>query len=297
VSVCNIAFPQRTPGRVPPTTCWAGDGLPLEPFRIYLPWGPEEYEPEPINAVNRARREAMLRSLGASDGRLVTGLVQLIATTRGSGSTTESMEEHQAFIFPDGRLSQAREGHDHIYGPPVIPAPSGAVGTVHTHPVSEQSMAPPSAGDFQQYAFHDLPIQLVVDINGGAWGVFDQGFMSLLGHIRQGAFVVLRHRSTGFVYRIVSGQRARDRRFAEDEAQRREQRDRFADAMRQLADQRDHDAEERRRRHQTVMGPIARPLPTAIDRLGPVGAGQGRRMGEQPIPARPLQWRPATRSR
>ena len=97
-------------------------------------------------------------------------------------------------------------------------------------------------------------------------------------------FNVLRHRSTEFVYRIISGQRTRDTRFAHDEHQRAELRERFAQGvhLRLRSDQ----LRTLQVRHP---GPLGMREPRdAYSGLGPLGLGSGTRPLETPISSGPL---------
>lgn len=223
------------------TIQWNGPGLPTEAFRIAIRMGTAEYRPEPINGQNRQTRQQVLMMLTGGTSSLRASLLNLMRLTASRGGL-----EHAAFIFRNGTLGPVNVGT--IGGVDGTVRPVGdVVGFVHTHPVPPGVLAPPSAGDFDE-DFGPTPIQLVVEMGGRVWELFEGRYSSLLGTINAlGHFFPVNAPSNGFVYRVVDmstvGMEAHDRARAQYQAGQ----DRAAAAMRQLAEQRRLEAERRSR--------------------------------------------------
>ncbi|MGH9810317.1 MAG: hypothetical protein ACRD9W_24230 [Terriglobia bacterium] len=224
---------------------WNQLGLPAQPFRVYIRAGMAEYRPVNINPENRVIRARMVSLLTTSP--LAGNLARLNQVTSTSGRL-----EHAAYIAGDGSLMGVVSGsQDHA---PRGPAPLGnLVGFVHTHPVPNGVMAPPSADDYDASSFQRLPIQLVAEMGGRVWGLFfsgGAGYCSLLGMLAlAGMFQPVTDASTNLVYQTVSEDQIHMEQFQGDEDREAAARQRQMDAMRALADQRRREAEARRAGH------------------------------------------------
>lgn len=217
---------------------WSGPGLPLVPFRVAIRAGTAEYRPAPINAENRQLRDRALGLLGGST-RLATDLAGLIQLTISAGR-----REHAAYFRPDGTVVGTLMGEPDSAQMP--PRPAGElVGFVHTHPVPDTVLAPPSANDYD-IPFAANPIQLVAEMGGRVWQVFQGGYCALLGSLAGTTFRRLTDPSADQVYLTVSGDSLRMEAFEAERQREREGAERRERAMRELAEQRRRDAEARR---------------------------------------------------
>jgi len=280
--VQNMSIPRLSPQLVR----WNGPGIPLEHFRVFLRYATEEYFPHPLVAAQMAIRQRMLMLLNQHGSALVQTLQRVVAETR------RTSYEQVAWIAPTGVVLAAGHGVPvaGAHTSPVPPRPAGAIGFVHSHPVGQNLIAPPSGGDWhiRDADFALVPLQFVVEMNCRVWGVLEGGFAILLGYLTNAGFSEVRDPSTGFAYSIVSGQRVIDMRAEEERAEARALSDRLAGAMSELAAQRRTEANRRRAQFERVRLPLR-----AIDMLGP-SLGAGARV-ETPIPSGPLQTRPVRR--
>ncbi len=209
---------------------WTSLDLPTVRFRIGLPGGNAEYRPEEISADNRTKRERVLAMIAQTPSPLRVSLLNAIQQTRSQGGI-----EHSAYIFQGGEFSPLQAGT--AAHAPVGQRPQGQViGFMHTHPVSSQNLAPPSANDFG-IPFGDLAIQLVAEMGGRLWLLFPGGYSNLLGRFAENQrFTPLDSSpSAHFVYLVVSSDQLRLEAYQE-ESQR--QRDRAAEFERRMREAR-----------------------------------------------------------
>ncbi len=194
------------------TVNWTAPGLPTTTFRIMLAHGVAEYVPAPINAANRQRRQDIVAMLSRSGSPLSVGLAALMQSTAAGGI------EFSAYLLRDDptSLRVGPSGRGTTTHAPQGAPPPGAIGFVHTHPVSEMLLAPPSANDFGT-PFQQYPYQFVVETCGRVWQLFDGRYSSLLGRLRSPPqFVALTDPSTSLVYAVVSSDTLRTERMMAD---------------------------------------------------------------------------------
>ena len=178
--------------------------------------------------------------LGGAIANLRIGIADLI-------SRSERLE-HSAWILSDGLLANVTQGDIHGVYASRRPA-QNVIGFVHTHPVVDAILAPPSGGDFTLIDFSFNPIQLVAERGGRIWMVFQGGWCSLIGRMSNGAFTASADPSASFVYRIMSSDAYRLEEFHEDEQAARDRRARGAQMQRELAERRRRAAEDLRRQN------------------------------------------------
>lgn len=196
---------------------WTAPGLPTSRFRTTVAHGYAEYDPAPISAANLQRRRQAMSELSNPVSSLLRGLAQVMQS-----SVTAGAIELSAFVLRSDRnqLEIGATSTGSATHAPVGVPPSGAIGFVHTHPVSEALLAPPSANDFG-ISFSQYPFQFVVETCGRLWMLFDSNdaaqrgrFTTLLGRIRQPArFEAVSDASTNFVYGVVSSDTLRMERM------------------------------------------------------------------------------------
>lgn len=200
---------------------WTSPGLPTTRFRTSVAHGYAEYDPAPISAANQRRRQEVMTALSWHGNRLLDGLARIMQSTVTAGGI-----EMSAFVLrsPRNELEIGPASSGTATHAPVGVAPVGAVGFVHTHPVAEILLAPPSANDFD-VSFARYPYQFVVETCGRLWLLFDsndaaQGrgrFTALLGRIRLPlTFDPVRDNSVDFVYGVVSSDTLRTERAMAD---------------------------------------------------------------------------------
>jgi hypothetical protein len=186
-------------------TDWTQPGLPDRNFRISLRGGMEEYRPQPIDPSQQALRQRMMGLLTARP--LASGLAEIGRRTREPPNF-----EFSGYILGNGtipRIYSIRERGS----APIPPVPSGPViGYVHSHPTTAVLFAPPSADDYPTVLpFATFQIQLVLEMDGRTWGLFDGHLCTWLGTI--GSTGVFQPQTDGptnqRVYRVISGDQIR----------------------------------------------------------------------------------------
>ena len=208
---------------------WVSNDLPTVRFRIGLPGGNAEYRPEAISATNLTTRQRVLSMLRTSEDPLWVNLQDIIQRTRSAGGI-----EHSAYILANGSFAGRQSGSG--FHAPVGQRPSGSiVGFLHTHPVSAQNLAPPSANDFC-LPFGNLPIQLVAEMGGRIWELFEYGYSSLLGTFDSNSlFTPLTNTvSAGLVYRVVSTDQLRMEAYEEENRRQQDRATEFQRRMREI---------------------------------------------------------------
>jgi len=222
------------------TVQWNGPGLPLESFRVFIRGSRAEYRPENISESNRQLRSRTLNMLRSHGSLLSAGLIGIIQQTSSLNGI-----EHSAFILNDGQVTSISRGTG-SHAPVGTPPAGNVIGFVHTHPTPAAVLAPPSANDycirFQQY-----PTQLVAEMGGRIWQLFEFKYSSLLGAFNPSReFVELTDSSTSLVYRVVDADTLAMESLERERDQVRNMQNRQAEAMRRLAEQRQREAEIRR---------------------------------------------------
>lgn len=207
---------------------WVANDLPTVRFRIGLPGGSAEYRPEPISLVNQQTRQRVLSMLATTQHPLSASLLDAIDRTRTTGGL-----EHSAYILESGAFTVLQSGSR--FHAPMGQLPAGnVIGFMHTHPVSAQNLAPPSANDFGS-AFTTLRIQLVAELGGRIWELFEGGYSSLLGQFDSNRqFVPLTNSpSAGLVYQVVSSDQLRMEAYQEELQRQRARAEEFQRRMRE----------------------------------------------------------------
>ncbi len=180
-------------------TNWTQPGLPDRNFRISLRGSMAEYRPQPIDPSQQALRQRMIGLLTA--GPLVSGLAEIGRRTR-----VPPNFEFSGYISGNGTIPRIYSIRDRGSAP-VPPVPVGPViGYVHSHPTPAALFAPPSADDYTVLSFAAFPIQLVLEMDGRTWGLFDGRLSTWLGTIiSTGVFQPQTHGPTNQrVYRVIS---------------------------------------------------------------------------------------------
>ena len=219
---------------------WNGPGLPVRPFRVGIGASTAEYRPFDIDAANNQLRERVIAML--SGGPLGASMHHLKQLTTDNRAT-----EFSAYTFRAGNISQPQQGTTR-HAPTGTPPLGDINGFVHTHPVPDAIIAPPSANDYI-VDFGRYPIQLVVEMGGRVWQLFSGGYSSLLGALNaSGQFAPANAASNRLVYFVVSADTLRMEALDNENAAQRARGDRQQQLMRALAERRQHEAELRRGR-------------------------------------------------
>jgi hypothetical protein len=219
---------------------WNGPGLPVRPFRVGIGASTAEYRPFDMNATNNQLRERVIAMLsGGSLGRSMQYLKQLTVDNRAT--------EFSAYIFRTGDISHPQQGTTR-HAPTGTAPPGDINGFVHTHPVPDAIIAPPSANDYI-VDFSRYPIQLVVEMGGRIWQLFSGGYSSLLGALSAcGRFAPTNAESNRLVYFVVSADTLRMEALDNENAAQRARGDQQQQRMREIAERRQREAELRRGR-------------------------------------------------